>query len=50
MREIERIDAVMEVLKPYWSDIEENFLRKKMRFLKLVATDHDFIGRVLHPQ
>ncbi|WP_153769259.1 hypothetical protein [Labrenzia sp. CE80] len=47
MREIEGIDAAMEVLKPYWKDIEEDFHRHNDRFLELAATDHDFIGRVL---
>lgn len=47
MREIEGIDKAMDVLKPYWGEIEEDFNRNNSRFLELFATDHDVIGRVL---
>ncbi|MEI3807634.1 hypothetical protein V6R85_24230 [Agrobacterium sp. CCNWLW32] len=47
MREIEGIKEAMDVLKPYWGEIEQDFHRNNARFLALVATDHDVIGRVL---
>lgn len=47
MREIEGIEEAMNVLKPYWGEIEQDFDRNNSRFLALVATDHDVIGRVL---
>lgn len=47
MREIEGIEEAMDVLKPYWGEIEQDFRRNNDRFLALIATDHDVIGRVL---
>ena len=47
MREIEGIEEAMNVLKPHWAEIEQDFRRNNERFLALIATDHDVIGRVL---
>jgi len=47
MREIEGIKEAMDVLKPYWGEIEKDFERNNARFLALVAADHEVIGRVL---
>lgn len=47
MRDIEGIEEAMKILKPHWTDIENDFHRHNMRFLELAATDHDIIGRVL---
>lgn len=47
MREIEGIKEAVEILKPHWTDIEDDFNRHNTRFLELAATSHDVIGRVL---
>lgn len=47
MREIEGIKEAMDILKPHWGEIEKDFQRHNARFLTLIATDHDVIGRVL---
>lgn len=47
MRDIEGIEAALDVLKPHWAEIEADFARHNERFLALAAADHDAIGRVL---
>ncbi|WP_107496085.1 hypothetical protein [Thalassobius sp. I31.1] len=47
MREIEGIQEAMEVLRPHWGEIEEDFNRQNARYLEMATTDHDAIGRVL---
>jgi hypothetical protein len=47
VRDIEGIENALEVLKPYWAEIEVDFARHNERFLALAAADHDASGRVL---
>ena len=47
MRDIEGIENVLAVLKPYWTEIHANFDAHNQRFLQLAGVDHDLIGRVL---
>ncbi|WP_319531903.1 hypothetical protein [uncultured Cohaesibacter sp.] len=47
MREIEGIEEAMEVLRPHWGAIEDNFNQQNERYLAMAASDHDVVGRVL---
>jgi len=47
MNDIDGIQDAIAILKPHWKEIEADFNRHNERFLELVATDHDVIGRVL---
>lgn len=47
MRDIEGIEEALEVLKPHWSEIEEDFNRYNNRYLELASKDYQPIGRVL---
>ncbi|WP_152455749.1 hypothetical protein [Roseivivax sp. THAF40] len=47
MRDIEGIEEAIEILRPHWSDIEENFQRQNERYLAMASTDHEVAGRVL---
>lgn len=47
MRDIEGIEEAMEVLRPVWSDLEDDFNRQNERYLSMAATDHEAVGRVL---
>lgn len=47
MKDIEGIGLVLQVLKPHWKQIEDEFDKHNQRFLALAAVDHDAIGRVL---
>jgi hypothetical protein len=47
VKDIEGIDAVLEVLKPHWAEITADFDRRNERFLELSRVDHQAIGRVL---
>ena len=47
MREIEGIEDAMDVLRPHWGAIEEDFNRANKRYLAMAATDHNVVGRVL---
>lgn len=47
MKDIEGIEKAIAALKPYWDEIEADFNRHNERFLKLLAVDHEPIGRIL---
>lgn len=47
MKDIDGIERVLQVLQPHWKEIEADFEDHNRRFLELVASDHDAIGRVL---
>ncbi|MEO7862043.1 MAG: hypothetical protein ABIU05_16740 [Nitrospirales bacterium] len=47
MRDIEGIEDVVASLGPHWTEIHEHFERENDRFKKLMAQDHDILGRVL---
>lgn len=47
MREIEGIEEAIDILRPHWSAIEDDFNRENERFKALIALDHDILGRVL---
>lgn len=47
MGEIEGIEGAMEILRPHWAAIEDDFNRENERFKALFARDHDTLGRVL---
>lgn len=47
MKGIEGIEHALNVLNPYWDQIEADFNQQNERFLSLVAADHNVIGRVL---
>jgi len=47
MRDIEGIDEVVQKIRPYLPEIEENFERENERFKSLLVQGHDLIGRVL---
>lgn len=47
MKDIEGIEKAVAVLQPYWQDIEADLNRHNERFLKLLAVDHEPIGRIL---
>lgn len=47
MRDIEGIEEAMEVLRPHWNEIEEEFNRRNEQYLAMAVTDHEAAGRVL---
>jgi hypothetical protein len=47
MKDIEGIEAVLDVLRPHWKDIEGDFNRHNEQFLTLLSSEHDTLGRVL---
>lgn len=47
MREIDGIEEAIEILRPHWAAIEEDFNRENERFKALLAREHDTLGRVL---
>lgn len=47
MKDIDGIEKALAVLRPHWQEIEADFDKQNQRYLKLVAADHDAIGRVL---
>jgi hypothetical protein len=47
MRDIDYIPEVVAELAPQWSRIDQRFNEENEAFKKLLAQDHDLIGRVL---
>lgn len=47
MNDIEGIEKAVAALQPYWQEIEADFNSHNERFLKLLAVDHEPIGRIL---
>lgn len=47
MNDIEGIEKAVAALQPYWQEIETDFNSHNERFLKLLAVDHEPIGRIL---
>lgn len=47
MNDIEGIEKAVAALQPYWQEIEADFNDHNERFLKLLAVDHEPIGRIL---
>jgi len=47
MREIEGIEKIVEKLKPHWQQIDTHFNEENARFKRLLAREHDTLGRVL---
>ncbi|CAJ0772421.1 hypothetical protein [Ralstonia chuxiongensis] len=47
MKDIEGIDKAIDLLRPHWKEIEDDFNRQNERFLNLLTVDHEPIGRVL---
>jgi len=47
MREIDGIEEAVEILRPHWAAIEEDFNRENEHFKALIAHNHDTLGRVL---
>jgi hypothetical protein len=47
MKDIEGIDRAIAALQPHWGEIEADFNRHNERFLRLLAVDHEPIGRIL---
>ena len=47
MKDIEGIEKAIAALKPYWQEIEADFNRHNERFIRLLAVDHEPIGRIL---
>lgn len=47
MNDIEGIEKAIAALQPYWQEIQADFNSHNERFLKLLAIDHEPIGRIL---
>jgi hypothetical protein len=47
MKDIEGIEKALAVLQPLWQEIEADFNRHNEHFLKLLAVDHEPVGRIL---
>lgn len=47
MKDIEGIEKAVAALQPHWAEIEADFDRHNERFLKMLAVDHEPIGRIL---
>ncbi|WP_186140666.1 hypothetical protein [Burkholderia gladioli] len=47
MKDIEGIEKAVSALQPYWKEIEADFNYHNERFIKLLAIDHEPIGRIL---
>ena len=47
MRVIEGIETVVASLKPHWPEIEQHFKQENEAYIRLIATAHGDIGRVL---
>ncbi|WP_156462626.1 hypothetical protein [Rhizobium sp. Leaf262] len=47
MRDIEGFDETIEMLLPYWDQIQEHFDHVNQTFISLSSREHDTIGRVL---
>lgn len=47
MRDIDGIEKVVERLKPHMAEIEARFDQENARFVALMGTPHDLLGRLL---
>ncbi|NYE25381.1 hypothetical protein [Pigmentiphaga litoralis] len=47
MNDIEGIEKAVAALQPHWQEIEADFRYHNERFRKLLAVDHEPIGRIL---
>jgi len=47
VKDIDGIENALAILEPLWPEIEQRFDEQNARFLKLSATDHEPIGRIL---
>lgn len=47
MRDIEGIEEAREILRPHWDEVDAWFLAQNQRFLEMMNSDHDVLGRVL---
>ena len=47
MRDIDGIEKVVERLKPHMAEIEARFDQENARFIALMGTPHDLLGRLL---